>query len=104
MTQSNLFELSHFFSAISIKNKYLLFMLFSIYLLLNHSQITTSGSNFPTPFSLFPTHYLHRHYSSNMWMWVIIDYFEVFEFEIEYIFYVWIDFQTRQFAWLSGKL
>jgi hypothetical protein len=28
MTQSNLFELSHFFSAIFIKNKHLLFMLF----------------------------------------------------------------------------
>lgn len=28
MTQSNLFELSHFFSAISIKNKYMFFYAF----------------------------------------------------------------------------
>ena len=52
MTQSNLFELSHFFSAIFIKNKYLLFMLLYIYLLLNHSQIITSRSNLHT-YSLF---------------------------------------------------
>ena len=40
MTQSNLFELSHFFSAISIKNKYLLlcFFLYIYYLTIAKSQ------------------------------------------------------------------
>ena len=40
MTQSNLFELSHFFSAIFIKNKYLLlcFFLYIYYLTIAKSQ------------------------------------------------------------------
>ena len=105
MTQSNLFELSHFFLLLYLlKINICFFMLFSIYLLLKHSQITTSKSNFPTPFSLFPTPYLNRHNSSDMWVWVVIYYFEVFEFEVEDIFYVWIYFQTREFARLASEL
>lgn len=90
MTQSNLFELSHFFSAISIKNKYLLFMLFLYiyYLTIAKSQPLRVISLLPTPFSLFPTPYLNCHYSSNMWMWVIIDYFEVFKFKIKNILHL----------------
>ena len=54
MTQSNLFELSHFFSAISIKNKYLLlcFFLYIYYLTIAKSQPLRVISLLLSPYSL----------------------------------------------------